>query len=283
MNNLPLVVILFHMIDYKFTPKTNLADAINELYKIIHLLRSVDGCPFDRVQTKEKSLAALLDEAYEFLDEVNKKDIAGQREEIGDVVWNSFFLMSMSEENNEFTATEVINEICHKMVSRHEHVFGDKKADNPEEVLTLWGKYKETKEGHKTDFNDYFNKIPQSLPPLETSYEIQKKIKKTGLEFADVNSIIDKIQEELDEVKDAIKANESDNTEMEIGDLLFATVNLARFLGYRPNFALNRCNEKIKNRFQTVINLAQERNIELTADNAEAIDTLWEEAKKLHK
>ena len=178
MNNLPLVVILFHMIDYKFTPKTNLADAINELYKIIHLLRSVDGCPFDRVQTKEKSLAALLDEAYEFLDEVNKKDIAGQREEIGDVVWNSFFLMSMSEENNEFTATEVINEICHKMVSRHEHVFGDKKADNPEEVLTLWGKYKETKEGHKTDFMIILIKYLSLYRPLRPAMKFKRRLRK---------------------------------------------------------------------------------------------------------
>lgn len=269
------------MIDYKFERKNNLSDAINELYKIVHMLRSPDGCPFDRVQTKEKSLSCVLDEAYEYLDEVNKGCIEGQREELGDLVWNAFFLLDMSEEMGEFTAVDAINDICEKIVRRHEHVFGDKKAENPEEVLKLWNKYKETKEGHKIDYSNFFKKIPSSLPPLETSYEIKKKIGKTGLYRKELKSIISKIEEELGEVKEAIEKQDNDNLEEEIGDLLFAVVNLSTFFKIHPNFALNRTNNKIKQRFQRVIDLAREDGKELESLTDSEIESYWAKAKSL--
>ncbi len=269
------------MIDYKFERKTNLSDAINELYKIVHMLRSPEGCPFDRVQTKEKSLSCVLDEAYEYLDEVNKNSIEGQREELGDLVWNAFFLLDMSEEAEEFTAVDAINDICEKIVRRHEHVFGNAVAENPEEVLTLWNKYKETKEGHKTDYSDFFKKIPSSLPPLETAYEIKKKIGKTGLYRKDLDTIISKIEEELGEVKMAIAKKDDDNLEEEIGDLLFAVVNLSTYFKIHPNFALNRTNNKIKQRFQLIINLCKEDGKVLEELRDDEIEEYWAKAKRL--
>jgi MazG family protein len=268
------------MIEYTFTPKDNLNDAVREMMKIISMLRSPEGCPFDRTMTKEKSIGSLIDEAYEYLDEAKKDSVAGEREEIGDVLWNAFFIMDMSNEKGEYTALDAINEVCYKMVSRHEHVFGNSVADTPEEVLKLWSKHKKTKEtGHSNDLSDYFKRIPSSLSPLEESYEVQKKIKKLGLEFQNADSVALKVKEELDEVQKAAASGNKTELEIEIGDLLFSVVNLSRFYGVRPDFALHLSSQKIKRRFQAVINKALERGIELTIENTEVLDRLWDEVK----
>lgn len=269
------------MISYNFTPKNNIEDAIRELMKIISMLKSPEGCPYDREQTKESSLSQLIDEAYEYLDAVNKDNIDGQKEEIGDIFWNAFFLMNLNVEKSDFTFTEAINEVCFKMVSRHRHVFGDVEATNSEEVLTLWDKIKEKDNIHNTDLTDIFKKIPMTLPPLMESYEIQKKIKKMGLEFANIDDVIGKIEEELNELKSAIKANDKSNMSEELGDLLFSVINLSRYLKIKPNMALHGTNEKIKARFQKVIDLAIERNMEISNKNMDKLDQLWNEAKTL--
>lgn len=264
-------------IDYK--DADNLSDALDNLYTIITLLRSPEGCPWDRIQTNKTATQSLIDESYEYLDGVIKGNIDSQREEIGDVMINVFMNLRLHEEQKDFEPYEAINEVCQKLIRRHPHVFGDAHADSAEGVLTLWNNVKENVEGHKEKSEDFFEHIPSSLPPLETSYEIQKKLKKVGFDWDNPEGVFDKVKEELEEVKEAIKENNQDHIEEEIGDLLFSVVNLARFLKVRPNVALFRCNEKVKARFQALFNKAKEKGFPLDKDHVVEMNQLWDEIK----
>lgn len=269
------------MIEIEYKSADNLRDAVDNLYRIITFLRSPEGCPWDRIQTSQSAAESLIDETYEYIDGVIKKDIASEREEIGDVMINVFMALYIHEENKDFKPYEAINEVCEKLIRRHLHVFSNSaSAIDADSVLTLWNNVKENVEGKKTTSETIFSHIPSHLPPLETSYEIQKKLKKVGFDFRDYSEILDKVQEELDEVKEAIKDGDKTDLEMEIGDLLFSVVNLSRLLKIRPNVALNRCNEKIKSRFQRLFDLAEEKNIPLDKDHFDEMNALWDEIKK---
>lgn len=264
-------------IDYK--DANNLSDAIDNLYTIITLLRSPEGCPWDRIQTNKTATQSLIDESYEYLDGVIKGNIDSEREEIGDVMINVFMNLRLHEEHKDFLPHEAINEVCQKLIRRHPHVFGEAHAETAEGVLTLWNNVKENVEGHKDKSEDFFEHIPSSLPPLESSYEIQKKLKKVGFDWCDVNGVFDKVQEELQEVKEAIAENDQDHIEEEIGDLLFSVINLSRFLKVRPNVALFRCNDKVKARFQRLFIKAKEKGIPLDKDHVVEMNQLWDEIK----
>lgn len=269
------------MIDYDFKPADNLKDSLDNLYTIITLLRSPEGCPWDRIQTNKTATQSLIDETYEYLDGVIKEDAASCREEIGDIMINIFMNFYIHEENKDFMPHEAINDVCEKLVRRHPHVFSDTAtASSGEEVLKVWNSVKENVEGKKTDSQSILGHIPTSLPPLERSYEIQKKLAKVGFDWADYQGVIDKIKEEIAEVEEAIHDGNQENIELEIGDLLFSVVNLSRFLKVRPNVALYRCNEKIVNRFQKLFDLAQERSIPLDKDHVIEMNDLWDEIKK---
>ena len=139
---------------------------------------------------------------------------------------------------------------------------------------------KENIEGHKDKADSFFAHIPSSLPPLEESYEIQKKLKKVGFDWPDAAGVVAKVEEELEEVNEAIAEGDEDHLEMELGDLLFSVVNLCRFMKIRPNVALHRCNEKVKVRFQRLFDLAAERGIPINKEHVDEMNDLWEEAKK---
>ncbi len=271
------------MIEYDFKRADNLSSALDNLYTIIKLLRSPEGCPWDRIQTNKSATESLIDESYEYLDAVIKKDVASEREEIGDVMINVFMNLYIHEENKDFLPQDAINEVAEKLIRRHPHVFGEAKAENAGEVLSLWNSVKENVEGHKEKKDDFFGHIPSSLPPLEKAYEIQKKLKKVGFDWSDVGGVIEKVREELKEVEDAIKENDEEHIEEEIGDLLFSVVNLSRYLKIRPNTALYRCNNKIKSRFQRLFDEAVKENIPLDKDHVKEMNELWDKIKEDEK
>ena len=271
------------MIQLNYTPADNLDSALDNLYMIITLLRSPEGCPWDRIQTNQTATESLIDESYEYLDGVLKKDNASCREEIGDVMINVFMNLRLHEEQGDFKPYEAINDVCEKLIRRHPHVFGDAHVDTAGEVLTLWNSVKENVEGHKDSSEDFFSHIPSSLPPLMNAYEIQKKLKKVGFDWDNVSLVIDKVKEELDEVEAAVKEGDRNHIEEEIGDLLFSVVNLSRFLKVRPNTALYRCNDKIKSRFQKLFNLASQEGIPLDKDHVKEMNALWDRIKEDEK
>ncbi|MGN0905864.1 MAG: nucleoside triphosphate pyrophosphohydrolase [Bullifex sp.] len=267
------------MIEYTFTPASDFRSAIDNLYTIVSLLRSENGCPYDRALKPKDSLQALLDEAYEYLQAVNDRDASECREEIGDVFINACMLLRLHEEYGDFTPQDAINDVCAKLIRRHPHVFGEVKASSLEEGLSAYYDAKEKLEGKKSDPISKLEHIPSSLPPLEKSFEIQKKLAKTGFDWPDVQGVMDKVSEELDEVKDALSSGDADHVEEEIGDLFTAVVNLARFVHVSPSLALERANTKIKRRFTELFRLAGERSVTLDKDHVDEMNALWDEVK----
>lgn len=253
-----------------------------QLFTLVSLLRSENGCPWDREQTNKSVATNLLDETYEYIDAVLEADEAGQREELGDVLLNAMMLVEMHEESQSNAAIDSLNEVCEKLVRRHPHVFGSHRVETSDQVINLWNTIKVEIEGKTSHQDDFFSRVPSSLPPLEMANEIQKKIRKVGFDWPEVEGVFTKVKEELDEVMHAQQHPEDRNedVEMELGDLLFAVVNLARFLGYNPSVALHRSNQKMRMRFNTLHRLAKQRNINLGADNLEAMDALWNEVKQ---
>ncbi len=271
------------MIKYELKKAENLEQGCRNLYEIVTLLRSEEGCPWDRKQTNKSATESLIDEAYEYLDGAIKNDKASMREEIGDIMINLFLNLYINEENGDFKPEEALNEVCEKLLRRHPHVFGEKKVENDKEALSLWNSVKENVEGKKDKSDDFFSHIPSSIPPLEESYEIQKKLRKVGFDWPDITGVIDKVKEELSEVEEAIRENDIDHTEEEIGDLLFSIVNLARYLKIRPNTAMHRANDKVKSRFQKLFNICAEKGIPLDKDHIKEMNDVWDEIKKEEK
>lgn len=270
------------MIDYTYNEATDFEGALHNLYEIITLLRSPGGCPWDREQTSKDVVRDLQDECYEYLDALQDADLGECREEVGDVLMNLFHLLRIHEEQQDFKPVDSVNEICRKLIRRHPHVFSSATATNSTEVLTLWNQIKENVEGRKAADDDFFSRVPKSLPPVEEAWEIQKKVRKVGFDWPDTQGVIDKVCEELDEVLDAINVIEpdQDRIEEEVGDLLFSVVNLARVLKVSPSNALHRCNRKFRTRFNSLVAKCKERDIELTQENFEAMDEIWEEVKQ---
>lgn len=269
------------MIDYEYKDAVTLQEAVANMYNLAAMLRSPEGCPWDRSEHPEDIAKNLMDEVWEYLDANTDGNIAGCREELGDTVWNAAMMLRMHEEAGDFSPIEAINEVCRKIYRRHPHVFSSAaKIDSPEEVLKLWDKIKVEKEGRAASEDDFFSKVPKNLPPLERAKEIQKKVRKVGFDWTDVDSVADKVKEELNEVIEASKEDNKDNLVMEVGDLLFAASCLAAKLKVNPMEALHRSNRKFEDRFNKLSELARERGIELKAENMELMDSLWNEVKK---
>jgi len=270
------------MIDFTIEEKPDLPSALMQLFEIVSLLRSPQGCPWDREQDVKSVALNLLDETYEYLDAVIANDLEGTEEELGDIFLNAMMLLEMHQETEEVDILSSINQVCAKLVRRHPHVFADHNVQNSREVLDLWNKIKVEVEGKKSAEDDFFSRVPPSLPPLEMANEIQKKIRKVGFDWPSIDGVFDKVREELEEVEEAHEMRDDSgfDLEMELGDLMFAVVNLARFAGINPSLALHRSNQKMKNRFNKLYKLAKERNIALSSDNLNAMDELWEEVKQ---
>lgn len=269
------------MIDFTYEKKTTLQDALMQLFAIVTLLRSEQGCPWDREQSPKQVSTHLIDETYEYLDAVLSDDKEGQGEELGDVLLNAMMLLEMHQETDPAADIEALNLVCEKLIRRHPHVFSDQKVANSSEVIDVWNAIKVDVEGKTHQKDDFFSRVPPSLPPLEMANEIQKKIRKAGFDWPDAQGVFDKVQEELAEVVEAYRnpRDEREDLEMELGDLLFSAVNLCRFLGFNPSLALHRSNQKMRSRFNALYQRAQAEGVQLNQENLAEMDRLWEEIK----
>ena len=253
-----------------------------DLLDIIETLRNPGGCPWDREQTHESLKSALLEECYEVIDAIENEDEDALIEELGDVLLQVVFHASIGKEDGYFDIMDVIGGISNKMINRHPHVFGNEEANTSEQVLVNWDEIKKEEKGIKT-LTEEMQNIAKSLPATTRAYKVQKKAKKVGFDWDDVNCAMDKVKEELNEIKEVYNCEDKSIIEGEVGDLLFACINVARFLEVDGELALDKTIKKFIRRFSYIENEAIKNNKNLKDMTLEDMDKLWEEAKTSEK
>lgn len=253
---------------------------MKDLSNIMLKLRSLDGCPWDREQTHESLRKYLIEEAYEVIEAIDSGDLWSLEEELGDLLLQVVFHAEIASENGYFDINDVITGIYEKMVRRHPHVFSDVDVIDSDEVLVNW---EEIKNEEKDDFTVIGNleRIAKSFPPILRAEKIQSKLGKVGFEWPDVSGAIEKLEEELNELKEAINNNNSEEILKELGDLLFSIVNVSRYLKVDPSEALNKTSDKVISRFAYVEEKITERGEKLGDVSLETMDKIWENSKKM--
>lgn len=241
---------------------------------IMATLRAPGGCPWDREQTHKSLRRHLLEETYEVLEAIDKDDFNSLEDELGDLILQVLFHAELANEKNIFNIDDVLNRLCDKLIRRHPHIFGTTKVDTSQEVVKKW---EEIKIG-EVDRKSRLAGIPRDLPSLLFSTKLQEKAARAGFDWKQKEKVYEKIEEEISELKDA--DIEKGDIEHELGDVLFAIVNLSRHIGVDPESALRRCNERFTKRFQSMENSAGNK---LESLNLDEMDLLWERAKQEEK
>lgn len=249
---------------------------MDDLLEVIKLLRSPEGCPWDRVQTHDSIRSNFIEETYEAVEAIDNNDMVELREELGDVLMQILLHASMEEEKGVFTFSDVANDLCQKLIIRHPHVFGDVSAKNEDEALQSWDAAK--RKTKNTDMQtDLLRHVPKSLPALMVSEKVQSRARRVGFDYEDVSGAYSALENEIAELKNA---DNKENIEEELGDVLFSIVNVSRFLEVDAEKALLRSTEKFIRRFEGVEKLAHERNINMSESTIQELDELWNEVKE---
>lgn len=253
------------------------------LHEIVDILRSPEGCPWDREQTHESIRKNLIEETYEVLETIDEDDPDHMKEELGDLLLQIMLHSQMEEELGTFNVFDVIEGLNDKLIFRHPHVFGDKNANDAEEALKNWEGMKaeeKRRKGVKPEDLSVLSGIPRDLPALMKAYKIQKKASKVGFDWDNAKDCLDKIREELSELQEAIETGAAaDDQILELGDLLFAVTNVARFIGADPEEALTRTNRKFVRRFQYIEQSLLQRGSSVENSSLAEMEELWQEAK----
>ena len=252
---------------------------IEDLLRIMEILRGPGGCPWDAEQTHESIKKDLIEETYEVIEAINKKNPVMLQEELGDLLMQVVFHSRLSQEAGEFAFAEVCDGICKKLIERHPHVFGEVSVSDTDEVLSNWDAIKRRSKEHVTT-TQAIDSVPRELPALMRSAKIQHKAAKAGFDWPDIAGAMDKIPEETQELKQAIASGDQAAVADELGDLLFAVVNVSRFVHVDAEEALTAATDKFRNRFAAVETLANQRGINMKTTPIEELDRLWDEVKK---
>jgi tetrapyrrole methylase family protein/MazG family protein len=246
-----------------------------DLKKIMSELRQ--KCPWDRRQTHDSLKKYLIEETYEVLDAIEKRDWEALKEELGDLLLQPVFHAKLAEEAGRFNIDDVVDHLCKKLIERHPHVFGEEEAKTAEEVLKNWEKRKLEKR------KSVLEGVPKHLPALMRAEKLQKKAAKVGFDWQALGEVKEKVHEEWREFWEALESGDKEKIEHEFGDLLFALVNLARFLKIDPEEALQKANERFIKRFSVVEQKVKESGKGWEEFTLEELDRFWEEAKKLER
>ncbi len=254
----------------------NYSQSIHRLQSIMDELR--ERCPWDKKQTIQTLRPQTLEELYELTDAITDENWQGIKEELGDVLLHIIFYCKIGEEKNEFGLGDVIETVCNKLVARHPHIYSNVVAEDDTQVKQNWEKLK-LKEGKKSILSG----VPKALPAIVKALRLQEKTKQVGFEWENTEQVKDKVDEEMNELFEAVNTNDSNKIEDEFGDVLFALVNYARFLNVDPENALERTNKKFIRRFQQIETLAAEKGNVLHDMTLKEMDDLWNEVKKEEK
>ena len=254
------------------------SDKFLRLIEILKQLRAPGGCDWDREQTQESLIPYLIEETYEVVEAIQNKDSQDLKEELGDLILHVFFQAELSSEKGQFDIFDSLESINNKLINRHPHVFNKDSNDN------TWqkGSWEKSKKKEKKR-NSVLDGVPKILPGLLRSRRIQEKASSVGFDWKEINPIIDKIEEELQEVKDAINKNNKDQISMELGDLIFAVVNLARFHNIDPEDALKKSTNKFINRFHKIEEKVKNEGSQIEDLDLKSLDKIWDEIKLSEK
>ncbi|MEP7076685.1 MAG: nucleoside triphosphate pyrophosphohydrolase [Acidobacteriota bacterium] len=264
-----------------------MSEKLDELVAVMKRLRAPGGCPWDREQTYASLAQYLLEEAYETFDAIQEADKTGEtanlKEELGDLLLQVVFHSIIGAEKGDFTIEDVAAGVTQKLVLRHPHVFGDLKLERAEDVLDNWDMLKanERKASGKKEkvLESILDEVPVHFPGLLEALKVTKRAAKVGFDWPSAEPIFEKIEEEIGELREAIDKRDIGEMAEEVGDLLFAVVNLARHLDVEPETALKRTNKKFRRRFKFIEDELKTTNTSLEESSLEGMDALWNKAK----
>ena len=251
--------------------------SFDELVQLMTTLRGPNGCPWDREQTLESLKPFIVEESYEVIDAIDRKDRVALAEELGDFLLQAVFVAEIAREEGSFDIFDAITLLHDKLVRRHPHVFAGVKADDAEQVLVNWEKLKN--EERKAENKSVLAGVPQSLPALLKASRLTEKAARVGFDWRQTEDVFEKIDEEIGELRQAIAGGDAANVHDEIGDLLFTIANIARKLNVSGEEALQSANRKFTRRFTAMESKVRESGRNLDQLTLEQMDALWDEAK----
>lgn len=249
---------------------------IDDLVTVVEVLRSEEGCPWDREQTHKSIRKDFIEETYEVIEAIDTEDPVLLREELGDVLLQVVFHTEIEKENGVFDIKDVANDICVKLIHRHPHVFGDVIAETSDKVLQNWEVIK-SEEKERITITDKLRSIPPMLPALMRAEKVGKKA--SCFDFSNADEVMLKVKEELSELEEAIAENNKNNIEEEMGDLIFSVVSLCRKLGVEPEVALNKATDKFISRFDELEQAVIAQNKNINELGMSELDAIWEQNK----
>lgn len=260
---------------------------MDELLNIMERLRADGGCPWDREQTLESLKQYTIEECFEVIDAVDSGDPEKHAEELGDLLLQIVFHAQIRSEKGQFAFRDVVNRVCEKLVRRHPHVFSDTRVSGSADVLKNWESIKAA-ERAGTDANpknrsSMMDGIPRSVPALQRALQAQKRASRVGFDWTRPDEVLDKIEEELEEIRESLPAGNAEATREEIGDMLFAAVNLCRFQNINAEHALNRATEKFMMRFKAMEQRLAAAGSSVERCGPEELDACWNEVKAMEK
>ena len=246
------------------------------LVELVKKLRSPNGCDWDKIQTRNSLIPYFIEEVYELIESIDKKDSINIREELGDVLLHVIFQSQIASEKSDFDINDVINDINEKLIDRHPHVFEKSVLLNDKTSNELWEEQKYKKKGRKSRLDG----VPKILPSIISSQRIQEKASSAGFDWEDVSQVWEKLDEEISEVKFAQKENNFKKIEGELGDLLFTVINLCRFFDVSAENALRKSNKKFIKRFQSLEKKISNSDRDFEKFTQQELDDIWNKVKK---
>ncbi len=253
---------------------------LRSLVRLVACLRSENGCPWDRKQTPRSLAVYLIEEIYELVDAIESDDPEAVCEELGDVLFQLVFVARLYEETGHFRMTDAVRKIADKMIRRHPHVFGETEVDGAEDVRRRWGEIKKAEKGASAR-RSVIDSVPTGLPALMRAYRMSERAAGAGFDWEDMAGVSGKVEEEWAEFRaaQAVDSKEAEAAEMEMGDLLFTLVNVARFARIHPETALSKATRKFERRFRDMEAHAEKTGRRLDQVPRPEMEALWDKAK----
>lgn len=255
--------------------------SFDRLVAIMHRLRSPGGCPWDAEQTHESLKRYLLEECYEVIEAIDNQDDDLLKEELGDLMLQPLFHSAIAEERGAFDINDVIETICDKLIRRHPHVFGDQVIADSEAQIANWEKIKKAEKGEER--RSALSGVPPHLPALLKAQKVTEKAARVGFDWEHVDQVFAKVVEELHEFEETIASGDQKAMEAELGDLLFAIVNMGRFLTLNPEDALRKTIERFSARFSHIEDTLHMQGVSISEASLDEMEALWQEAKQLER